>query len=82
VKTNPKGGNRKSLSMDAPVPRVGTTRSKPKKAPESTVASAEKTSAPEDIAKLAYALWEARGYAEGSAEDEWYRAEPQIRARS
>jgi hypothetical protein len=46
------------------------------------VASAEKTSAPEDIAKLAYALWEARGYAEGSAEDDWYRAEQQIRARS
>jgi Protein of unknown function (DUF2934) len=80
VKTNPKGGSQKNLSP--PVPRIGTTRSKPKKAPDSVAVSSDKTVATEDIAKLAYALWEARGGNGGSAEDDWYRAEQEIRARS
>ena len=29
----------------------------------------------EEIARLAYALWEARGRQHGSAEEDWYRAE-------
>jgi len=80
VKTNPKGGSPKSLSP--PVPRIGTTRSKPNKSRDSAAISSDKTVAMEDIAKLAYALWEARGGNGGSAEDDWYRAEQEIRARS
>ena len=80
MKTNPKGGAPKNLSR--PVPRIGTTRSKPKNIPESTAVSADETSSTDDIAKLAYALWEARGGNGGSAEDDWYRAEHEIRARS
>ena len=73
--------------MDPPVPRLGTTRSKPKKIPESAADSSEtipSDTAPstEDIAKLAYALWEARGGNGGSAEEDWHRAEQEIRARS
>jgi hypothetical protein len=34
----------------------------------------------ESIAKLAYAAWEARGRQGGSAEDDWLRAEAEIRA--
>jgi len=33
----------------------------------------------EDIARLAYALWEERGHAEGSAEEDWLEAERQLR---
>ena len=34
----------------------------------------------ESVAKLAYAAWEARGRQGGSAEDDWLRAEAEIRA--
>jgi hypothetical protein len=32
----------------------------------------------EDIARLAYALWEARGCAGGSPEEDWLRAEQEL----
>lgn len=80
MKTNPKGGGPKSLSP--PVPRRGTTRSKPKITAESAGVSSHKTPSTDDIARLAYAFWEARGGIGGSAEDDWYRAEQEIRMRS
>jgi len=36
----------------------------------------------DDIARLAYFLWEARGGTGGSAEEDWLRAEQEILARS
>jgi len=36
---------------------------------------------PNEIASLAHALWEARGGQGGSPEDDWYRAEQELRAR-
>ena len=33
----------------------------------------------EEIAKLAYSYWEARGYQGGSAEEDWARAEQELR---
>ena len=87
MRTNAKTGGRKSVGLDPPVSRTGTTRSKPKKIAVSTADSSEtipSDTAPstEDIAKLAYALWEARGGDGGSAEEDWYRAEQEIRTRS
>jgi hypothetical protein len=35
----------------------------------------------EDIARLAYALWEARGCAGGSPEEDWLRAEQELLAK-
>jgi hypothetical protein len=35
----------------------------------------------EEISKLAYSYWEARGYAGGSAEEDWLRAEGELRAQ-
>jgi len=35
-----------------------------------------------DIAKLAYELWEADGRPEGSAEQHWFRAAEQLRSRA
>jgi hypothetical protein len=32
----------------------------------------------EEIGALAYQLWQARGCPEGSAEDDWYRAEEEL----
>jgi hypothetical protein len=36
----------------------------------------------EEIAKLAYSYWEARGYEGGSPEEDWFRAETQVREKS
>ena len=35
----------------------------------------------EEIARLAYSYWEARGFERGSALDDWLRAEEEIRRR-
>ena len=35
----------------------------------------------EEIARLAYAAWEARGYRHGSPEDDWFWAEEQLRKK-
>jgi hypothetical protein len=32
----------------------------------------------EDIARLAYSLWEARGCQDGSPEEDWFRAEQEL----
>ena len=34
---------------------------------------------PDEIARLAYSYWEARGYAGGSSEEDWLRAEMELR---
>lgn len=36
---------------------------------------------PEQIARLAYSYWEARGGQAGSAEEDWYRAEQELARR-
>ena len=36
----------------------------------------------EEIARMAYALWEARGYQGGSPEEDWLRAEQELRLRA
>jgi hypothetical protein len=36
----------------------------------------------DDIAQLAYSLWEARGRSGGSPEEDWYRAEHLIRSKT
>jgi hypothetical protein len=40
------------------------------------------TPAQGDIAKLAYALWQARGCPDGSSELDWFRAEAELSAAS
>jgi hypothetical protein len=42
-------------------------------------ARSQATGSAEEIARLAYAYWEARGGHPGSAEDDWLRAERQLR---
>lgn len=33
----------------------------------------------DEVARVAYALWEARGCGDGSAEQDWFQAEQQLR---
>lgn len=43
--------------------------------------SFEPVSERDEIARLAYSYWEARGGRDGSAEEDWYRAEQEHRRR-
>jgi hypothetical protein len=42
----------------------------------------EITPSQEDIAKLAYSLWQARGSSDGSPEDDWLRAEQELKTNT
>ena len=68
----------------APVKRR-TTRTKTSASLTSEISSKDSNSADgtqidrEAVARLAYSYWEARGFAGGSAEEDWLRAEEEIR---
>ena len=36
----------------------------------------------QEIARLAYSYWQARGFAEGSPDEDWYRAEAELKRRA
>jgi len=50
-------------------------------APEA-VAAPVQIAKPEEVAQLAYFYWEARGCQEGSPQDDWFRAEQELKSRS
>lgn len=47
----------------------------------SSAYTAEQQFAHDDIARLAYALWQARGCPVGNSEEDWLRAEQELRRR-
>lgn len=50
--------------------------------PDSTPADAANSPiAPAEIARLAHSYWEARGGTGGSPEEDWFRAEQELKAR-
>jgi Protein of unknown function (DUF2934) len=61
--------------------RESTTR-KPPGSATATDSQVPDTSAQEDLAKLAYALWEQRGCPYGSPEVDWLEAERNLLERS
>ena len=71
-------------------PSAGTTRPRSRKRaepPEAPVSVSAETVRPnpeaahEDIARLAYCYWEARGRQGGSPEADWLRAEQELKSR-
>jgi hypothetical protein len=42
----------------------------------------EPVSAHDEIARIAYSHWEARGYIDGSPDEDWFRAEREFQSRS
>ncbi len=69
----------------APVAETSETAIVTSPAAEATVQSPAKDPVPsptfeEEIARLAYSFWEARGYQGGSPEDDWLRAEGELRS--
>ncbi len=82
-------GSDLSLSGAAPARQKSVTRTKHAHAP--MAAEIAETAAPEsveagptfdDIARLAYSYWEARGYQGGSSEEDWLRAEQELLTRT
>lgn len=59
------------------VPPAEVPASSPNETPVPTAASVDRG----EIARLAYAYWEARGYQGGSSEEDWLRAEHELKAR-
>jgi hypothetical protein len=89
VRTNPKSGSSRNERPISRVPRRGTARSKSQEqesaalpAVPERITSEQIIPVQDDIARLAYFLWEARGGTGGSAEEDWLRAEQEILARS
>jgi len=88
VRTNPKAGNPVSRSpkSGSALPRAPRRRDTQPTSPESPETAASATvseqSIQEEIARLAYLLWEERGGVGGSPEEDWLRAEQEILARS
>jgi thioredoxin-like negative regulator of GroEL len=64
-----------TTAMAEPVQLESDRSSEPELAPTQIAEGSEH----EAIAKLAYALWQQRGYQEGSAEKDWMDAEQQLR---
>lgn len=50
--------------------------------PVRTSEAVDSVVASEDIARLAHSFWVERGYQHGSAEDDWFRAEQQLKAKA
>jgi len=63
-----------------PIARTAAFPRLHKKATSATQTETEITQ--EDIAQLAYSFWEARGYQGGSPEQDWLRAEEELRGRA
>ncbi len=70
-----------------PTKRTKSPQPVPAAMPPPPIAAAEGVGGPdapelkrEQIARLAYSYWEARGCQAGSAEEDWVRAEQELRA--
>lgn len=68
LKARPRGSTANVIAEPPTAPRVGTA------------ARGNAEIEPEEIARLAYLYWEARGSDSGSPEEDWLRAERQLRA--
>jgi hypothetical protein len=67
----------------APVRRTSTHKKSVRPSPEQFETATPAVSVPDadEIARLAYSYWEARGFKHGSAEEDWLRAEQELRLR-
>ena len=64
----------------APEPAVTPVRKS--ETPRADAVAVERELSHEEIARLAYSLWEARGCQGGNPEEDWLRAEQQLRERA
>lgn len=80
MRTNPKTGSPKNGSA---LPRTSRRRAvQPNIQGPVAPSKASASDIRDEIARLAYFLWESRGGVGGSPEEDWLRAEQEILARS
>ena len=85
MRTNPKVGTqgKGSPKNGSALPRTTRRRVAQTKSPESTApTAASEDTIQNEIAQLAYFIWEARGGVGGSPEEDWLLAEQEILSRS
>jgi hypothetical protein len=65
-------------SAKASAPKSAVQRHRKAAGPVTVVETPINNARTEDIARLAYSLWEARGRQDGSPEEDWLQAEQQL----
>jgi hypothetical protein len=65
-------------SAKASAPKSAVQRHRKAAGPVTAVETPVNNARTEDIARLAYSLWEARGGQDGSPEEDWFRAEQEL----
>ena len=65
-------------SAKASAPKLAAQRHRKAAGPVTAVKTPINNATTEDIARLAYSLWEARGRQEGLPEEDWLRAEREL----
>jgi hypothetical protein len=65
-------------SAKASAPKSVVQRHRKAAGPVTAVETTTQNARTEDIARLAYSLWEARGRQDGSPEQDWFRAEQEL----
>jgi len=77
---------RASTATRTPRSRPTESPAAPARAPEvqvqTTTFVAEQALSHEEIARLAYAMWEAQGCLHGNSDEDWRRAEEELRRRA
>jgi len=66
------------VSAPAPARHKPATPRRPRRSAAEPAAPVSAAPASEQIAHLAYSYWEARGYQDGSPEEDWLRAEQEL----
>ena len=65
-------------SAKASAPKSAVQRHRKAAGPVTAAETPVNNARTEDIARLAYSLWEARGGQDGSPEQDWFRAEQEL----
>lgn len=66
--------------MQSTLPRQDAQSGQQQSGLNLNTSSEQNSTAQQDIANLAYALWQARGCPEGTADQDWFEAEQTIRS--
>jgi hypothetical protein len=82
VRSSPKNGSALPRASRRRAVQPKIHQSVPATAASDKITPVSEVTTEEQIARLAYALWEARGGNGGSAEEDWLRAEQEILAHS
>lgn len=81
MQSEPKTKRTRKIAEEAPAKRHRTVKKavEPKAVAAVAAAGASHHTNHHQIAELAYSYWELRGFQGGSPEDDWYRAEGELR---